>query len=183
MNFEQILFLVNYITQYCYLNFSNNKGELMKGVDNMENEIWKDIDGYKGLYQVSNLGRVKSLHHNKEKILKGSYTKEGYHLISLSKEGTQKRYLVHRLVATAFIPNLYKLECVNHKDENPRNNNVDNLEWCTKAYNNCYGTRLERLSKSLKGRKKKRSNRRYLDVKRAQDFVNKYYKEVCNEKI
>ena len=144
-------------------------------------EIWKDIDGYEGLYQVSNLGRVKSLHHNKEKILKGSYAKEGYHLISLSKEGTQKRCLVHRLVATAFIPNPYKLECVNHKDENPRNNNVDNLEWCTKAYNNCYGTRLERLSKSLKGRKKKRSNRRYLDVKRAQDFVNKYYKEVCNE--
>ena len=90
-------------------------------------EIWKDIDGYEGLYQVSNLGRVKSLHHNKEKILKGSYANKGYHLISLSKEGTQKRYLVHRLVATAFIPNPYKLECVNHKDENPRNNNVNNL--------------------------------------------------------
>lgn len=104
-------------------------------------EIWKDIEGYKGLYQVSNLGRIKSLGNNKnkkEKILKSHYDNNGYYSIVLYKNNNRKKYLIHRLIAEAFIPNPNNLPCVNHKDENKQNNNVDNLEWCTQKYNMKY---------------------------------------------
>lgn len=104
-----------------------------------------------GLYQVSNLGRVKSLtrtfeqynghkiitSHISERILKPMIT-NNYYSVGLSKEGKVKRIRVHRLVAEAFIPNPDNLPCVNHKDENKLNNNAENLEWCTIAYNNNY---------------------------------------------
>lgn len=106
-------------------------------------EIWKDIKGYKGLYQVSNLGRVKSFYFKKEKILKLRFTGRYYQAI-LTKNGKQKSYLIHRLVAIHFIPNPKNLPTVNHKDENKANNNVDNLEWCTQMYNIHYGTGLQR---------------------------------------
>ena len=107
-------------------------------------EIWKDIKDYEGLYQVSNLGRVKSLHFNKELLLKLRLTGRGYYQIDLQKDKNIKRALVHRLVAEAFIPNPDNLSCVNHKDENKLNNCVDNLEWCTQMYNIHYGTGLQR---------------------------------------
>lgn len=97
-------------------------------------EVWKDIKGYEGLYQVSNLGNVKSLKFNKEKILIPLFDKN-YLFIQLWKNGKYKRYKVHRLVAEAFIPNTNEYSCVNHKDENKQNNCVDNLEWCTNQYN------------------------------------------------
>ena len=115
-------------------------------------EIWKDIkfidtDGkeydYSGLYQVSNLGRVRSLGNDKgrkEKILKLGTNNKGYLNVRLSKNRECKWFLVHRLVATMFIPNPDKLPIVNHLDENPSNCNMDNLEWCTQKYNLNYGT-------------------------------------------
>ena len=112
-------------------------------------ELWKDIKGYEGKYQVSNFGRVKSLNYNntsQEKILVNSLSNKGYYRVSLSLNNKAKQYNIHRLVAEAFIPNPLNLPFVNHKDKNRTNNMVDNLEWCTIQYNNTYGTVLDRLS-------------------------------------
>lgn len=105
-------------------------------------EIWKEIKEYEGLYQVSNMGRVKSLRKNI--ILKKSITYRGYEKVNLSVNNIHKDYSVHRLVANAFIPNPDNLPQVNHKDENKTNNCVNNLEWCTQKYNINYGTGTRR---------------------------------------
>lgn len=110
------------------------------------NEVWKDIDGYEG-YQVSNLGRVRSFKNGKVRILKPSSDKCGYLIVNLCKNSSSKSCRVHRLVAQAFIPNPNNLPQVNHKDENPSNNIVSNLEWCDAKYNINYGTRNEKTSK------------------------------------
>ena len=121
-------------------------------------EIWKDIKGYEGLYQVSNLGRVKSLDrivHCKNgtiKFCKGMILhtfKNNYLFVRLSKDSTYKTKYIHKLVAQAFIPNPDDLPEINHKDENKLNNDINNLEWCTIAYNNAYGTRTERTRKRV----------------------------------
>lgn len=110
------------------------------------NETWKDIKGYEGLYAISNMGRVKSFRQwkrasrPKEYILKSSIANTGYCQVTLYKDTKKKKFLVHRLVAEAFIPNPQNLPYINHKDENRINNNVENLEWCTAQYNNDYGT-------------------------------------------
>lgn len=114
-------------------------------------EIWKAIPDYENLYEVSNLGRIKSLERTKktrsgalqkvpEKIRALSYGTKGEHYayVVLSKNGKNKTFLVHRLVASVFIPNPDNLPIVNHKDENKRNDSVDNLEWCDYSYNNTY---------------------------------------------
>lgn len=112
-------------------------------------EIWKDIDGYEGLYQVSNLGRVKSLERKdkygrifKEKVKELQIDKDGYFRTSLwkGKNGSLKQ--VHRLVAIAFIPNLENKPIVNHIDGNKQNNNVENLEWCTNSENDLHAYKL-----------------------------------------
>ena len=129
----------------------------------MINEVWKDIVGYEGLYQVSNLGRIKSL---PRQILSGIYysnvrttdeiiksttiSNAGYELVALYKNNKEKRFTVHRLVAKTFIPNPDNLPEVNHKDEDKLNNHVGNLEWCTKKYNVNYGTSKQRLSDARK---------------------------------
>lgn len=131
-------------------------------------EIWKDIPGYEGFYQISNCGRVKSLErdttsihkngnilqktvrHENEKIMSGNIKRTGYIEISLSKNGKTKYFLVHRLVAQAFIPNPEKLKTVNHKDENKENNYVENLEWLSQKDNNNYGNRNYKISKYMK---------------------------------
>lgn len=126
-------------------------------------EIWREIKGFENSYQVSSNGRVKSLERycktkggklrlKKESLLKPGYTLTGYQHVILRNNGEYKSVLIHRLVAEAFIPNPDVLPQVNHKDENKSNNCVDNLEWCTQSYNNIYGTRLNKLSNSLKGR-------------------------------
>ena len=117
-------------------------------------EEWRDIIGYEGLYQVSNLGRIKSLNYRgtgKEGILSPILNKKGYLVIGLCKNNKQNKKRVNRLVAQAFIPNPENLPEVNHKDENRINNCVDNLEWCTREYNINYGTRSEKVSERLKG--------------------------------
>ena len=114
-------------------------------------EIFKDIEGYENLYQISNQGTVKSLGNGKsrkERILKPAKDKKGYLRVGLCKQGKRKMYLVHRLVTSAFIENPNNLPQVNHKDEDKTNNNVENLEWCDAKYNNNYGTRNERSAES-----------------------------------
>ena len=113
------------------------------------NEIWKPIKGYEGLYEVSNLGRVKSIRFGKERILKPGTDKRGYLHVVLSKNNKQKTHKVHRLVMEAFIPNTDNLPCVNHKDEDKTNNVDTNLEWCDAKYNQNYGTRIERIAEKL----------------------------------
>lgn len=112
-------------------------------------EIWKDIEGYEGCYQVSNFGRVKSLMYGKEKILKLEKTNKCYFRVALCKNGKVKRYFVHILVCKAFLPNPDNLPFVNHKDENQSNNFANNLEWCDRKYNNNYGNHNKKVSESL----------------------------------
>jgi hypothetical protein len=97
-------------------------------------EIWKDIAGYEGVYKVSNYGNVYSFKSNKN--LSHSYNTYGYAHVGLVKNGKHKVVMVHRLLAIAFIPNPNNLPVINHKDGNKLNNSIDNLEWCTRAYNN-----------------------------------------------
>lgn len=111
------------------------------------NEVFLSVPGYEGLYEVSNLGNVKSLRSGK--LLKQSSNK-GYKYVSLTKEGKSRGFGVHRLVAMAFLPNPENLPEVNHKDETHDNNVLENLEWCSKKYNRNYGTYRERMSKILK---------------------------------
>lgn len=117
-------------------------------------EIYKDIEGYEGLYQVSNLGRVKSLGNgdsnaSKERILKPYKAKGDYLLVDLHKQGKRKQHLVHRLVAMAFIDNPNNLEQINHRDEDKTNNSIQNLEWCDRKHNINYGTRNQRVAEKL----------------------------------
>lgn len=122
-------------------------------------EIWKDIEGFEGIYQVSSFGRVRSITRKQEnglgriyigKIKTQSKTKWGYLCVHLCKNGKYYCPVVHRLVAKAFIPNPDNLPCVNHKSEIRTENRVENLEWCTYLYNNNYGTRKDKLSKAQK---------------------------------
>ena len=145
----------------------------------MNKEIWKDIPNYEGLYQASNLGNVRSLDHirkngknnnqkclTKGRILKQAIQKEsGYAFVVLSKNGKTKGFRVHRLVAETFIKNPYNFRCVNHKDENKQNNNVNNLEFCSHKYNNNYGTKKERLKISQQKRIGKKVNQYTIDGK------------------
>lgn len=112
------------------------------------NEIFKDIEGYEGIYQISNLGRVKSLNYNhtrKEKILKPRNC-HSYLRVQLYKNGQKEMPFIHRLVAQAFLSNPQNLPEVNHKDEDKSNNCVDNLEWVTRKENINYGTRTLRAA-------------------------------------
>lgn len=126
-------------------------------------EIWKDIEGYEGLYKISNLGNVLAC-EKYAKVRGGAYRKinprllnpykciNGYIQINLRKDKKSKPFLIHRLVAKAFIENPNNYSEVNHKDEDITNNIVDNLEWCTHKYNANYGTRNQRMLAHRKNR-------------------------------
>lgn len=101
-------------------------------------EVWKDIEGYEGLYQISNLGRVKRVATGK--VLKGGKDKDGYLMVKLYKNNIRSNKKIHRLVAEAFIPNPENKPQVNHADENKTNNSLDNLEWMTAKENINHGT-------------------------------------------
>lgn len=155
-------------------------------------EIFKDIEGYEGLYQISNYGSVKALgngnsNNSKEKILKPTKDKKGYLRVDLSKQGKRKQYQVHRLVAQAFIDNPNNYEEVNHKDENKTNNKVENLEFCDRKYNANYGTAIERSTLS-------RSKQvmcvetgvvypSTMEVERQLGFAHSYISTCCNGKL
>lgn len=108
-------------------------------------EIWRDISGFDDNYQISNTGKVKSKERivsnacrtylKKEQILKNQVMKDGYSCVVLRESGKKKLLKIHRLVATAFIPNPTNLPCINHIDGDKLNNQVENLEWCTFKYN------------------------------------------------
>ncbi len=97
-------------------------------------EIWKDIEGYDGFYQVSNFGRIKSLYKNKETMLKPQIVSK-YYMVKLSKNGIEKHRTVHSLVAQAFVDDWFENAEINHKDSNKLNNRFDNLEWVTRSEN------------------------------------------------
>ena len=119
---------------------------------------WKTIEGFKD-YEVSNIGEVRALPRYVEvkgktgnymatrggKMLKQTRNPLGYYYVGLCRDGKVYHFFVHRLVASAFIPNPRNVPQVNHLDENPSNNRADNLEWCTPKENSCYGTRPQRL--------------------------------------
>lgn len=148
--------------------------------DNVREEIWKDIKGYEGSYQVSSLGQIKSLERTivynnrwgsintikrREKILKHYFNNKGYCIIRLCKKGKDCHRLVHRLVAEAFIPNPNNLPEVNHKDENKENNCVDNLHWCTRVFNNNYGKLDKNGRRKIASQRMKRVAQYTLDGK------------------
>lgn len=121
-------------------------------------EVWKDVSGYEGLYQVSNFGRVKSLpkkignrfgYIQKERLLKPLDAGWGYLKVTLYKNSKPKQRKIHRLVLETFAPveNMERLN-VNHLDENKKNNNLNNLNWVTPSQNVNWGTRNDRVSKS-----------------------------------
>ena len=108
----------------------------------------KDIKGYEGLYAVTSCGKIWS--YRSKIFLKPQVNKDGYLRVGLWKNGEVKKYLIHRLVAEAYIPNPEGLPQVNHKDENKENNCLQNLEWCDPKYNINYGTRNDKVASSIK---------------------------------
>lgn len=114
------------------------------------NENYKDIKDYEDLYEVSDTGLVRNKATGR--ILKLTRDKDGYLQVSLYKDGIRKTYRVHRLVAQAFIPNPNNYSEVNHIDENKTNNNVENVEWCSRQYNNEYSLSKPVCKYALDGR-------------------------------
>lgn len=114
--------------------------------------VWKEVKGFEGLYEVSTLGKVRN---SKGKIKKHGIKRTSgtcYKTVRLWKDGKYYNKYVHRLIAEAFIPNPEKLPFINHKDEDGTNNSIENLEWCTKEYNNNYGTARKRQAKKVRGK-------------------------------
>ena len=146
-------------------------------------EEWKSIPGYEGLYEVSNLGRVRSVEKcdrfNRKilsKILKPNYV-SGYLRVGMYKNKTFKYYLIHRLVAQAFLPNPDNLPQVNHKDEDKSNNRVDNLEWCDRSYNMNYGTvQQRRIQTNI-------NNGKYTGNSKTKEYIKEYSKKYKKEHI
>ena len=159
-------------------------------------EIWRTIKGYESQYQVSDKGRVRSIKFGKERILKPGISTCGYIQVQLWKNGEKKNLLVHRLVAQTFIPNLDNLPQVNHIDENPSNNKVENLEWCDAKYNNNYGTRIKRISEKMTNGKLSKPVLQYTksgefvkewksapDVQRTIGYFHNNISNCCNGKL
>lgn len=114
-------------------------------------EIWKDIKRYEGLYQVSNIGKIKRIGKN-ERIKKTFIDKNGYERVELSKLGVNKKYSVHRLVAEAFINNCFNKKEINHKNGIKTDNRVENLEWVTRSENELHAYRTKLAQNSIKQR-------------------------------
>lgn len=121
-----------------------------------ESEVWRDVVGYEGLYKVSNKGNIYSVERRDTigrkcggRIMQPVCNSYGYPHLNLYKNGVMKQKKVHRLVLEAFVPNPNNYPEVNHRDEDKANNNVENLEWCTRKYNNNHGKRTEKASQKL----------------------------------
>lgn len=152
----------------------------------MEKEIWKDIIGYEGLYQVSNFGNIKSLakfcgHRPKKETPVKQYDLRGYKRVTLCKDNILKKHQVHRLVAQAFIQNPNNKPCINHLDENTANNNVNNLQWVTwkenTNYGNCIKNSLEKRKPIIQNKYGQKvicieNNKRFNSLKDAAKWCN-----------
>lgn len=151
-------------------------------------EIWKDIVGYEGLYQVSNMGRVKSLNYNhtlEERILKNIKSNGYYYRVMLYKNKKGKSIRIHRLVGNAFIKNPDNKPCINHIDGNKSNNRVDNLEWCTYKENTEHafitGMMVNRDTKGIKNCKSKLNNVQVLEIREKYSTGKYTYQELADE--
>lgn len=145
--------------------------------------LWKDVPDYEGYYEISNTGLIRS----KNGLRKLQINYHGYYYIKLCKNGVHKKFQVHRLVGKTFIPNPHNLPEINHKDENPLNNNVENLEWCDRTYNNNYGTRNARAGIGISKANSKKVMRfdrkgNYIDtfesVKKAAEYLGIHYSSI-----
>lgn len=136
----------------------------------MSREIWLPIKGYEGKYEVSSFGRVRSLgngiKNSKQKVLSPYKASNGYLRVDLWRNGIGKRFLVHRLVAEAFLPNWFDDPQVNHIDEDKTNNNIENLEWCDAKYNTNFGTGVERRAK--------KQSKQILQLTKTGEFVREW---------
>ena len=121
-------------------------------------EVWKDIPGYEGIYQISTSGQIKSsdrpvwhgtFMYTRKGTIRKPFDARGYKALNLSKDGKKTFFTVHRLVALTFIPNPDNLPEINHKDGNKLNNHVDNLEWCTPSQNTQHAVDTGLLSKQI----------------------------------
>lgn len=132
------------------------------------NEEWKDVKGFTN-YEVSDLGRVRNKHNKRLKAIR--CTKTGYCITDLKENNKKSTKYIHRLVSEAFIPNPNDLPCINHKDENKSNNNVNNLEWCDVKYNNSYGSHINKIKRT----QQLKSGKKYvqIDVK-TNEVINIY---------
>ena len=146
----------------CNINSEKSFKIHLNNYPDLPNEIWEEVYGYESYYKVSNLGRIRSLIKGRKNgcILQQSSTKQGYKRIKLSNKIASKSYLVHRIVAIAFIPNPDNKETINHKDGNKQNNNISNLEWATQSENNKHAFKTglksftyKNMIASTKGRK------------------------------
>lgn len=156
-------------------------------------EEWKAVPGYEGYYEVSNIGRVRSVtrkiidrtgrsHTYYGKLLSATSdgSQWGYKHITLMRGGKYKTIRVHRLVATAFIPNPMNYPVINHKDCNPANNIVDNLEWCTPEYNNNYApTKQKRSAGVIQYNRYGDEVARYKSITDAGRAVGRYHSSIC----
>lgn len=142
-------------------------------------EIWKDVVGFEGLYEVSSKGRIFSIRTNK--VLKTCVSNRGYELVCLRDfDGKRKQYTVHRIVAKAFLENKNNCPIINHKDENKLNNSMNNLEWCDYFYNNNYGNSFSKENKTLNSPNRKecwiinlqtKEIKHFNSLKKAADFL------------
>lgn len=140
----------------------NDKVQIIKDNANDKEfveEVWRDVFGYEGMYQVSSKGRIMSLSREipakggayritNNRVLSASVGKNGYKKIVLSDNNVKKTFLIHRLVAKAFIPNPNEYSLVNHIDENKENNECKNLEWCNYSYNATHGNAMRKMINS-----------------------------------
>lgn len=118
----------------------------------MRTENWMSIEGYEGIYEISDLGRVRSLNYHRSgetRILKPGIDRGGYLMVVLSKDGKRKTVKVHRLVATAFVPNMFGLNEVNHINEVKTDNREENLMWVDSKENDNWGSRNQRIGEKL----------------------------------
>lgn len=152
-------------------------------------EVWRPVKNYEGWYEVSNMGRVRSVDRyvterntGKVRFFPGQllkqkkHKKNAYLRVNLRQNDVKTTFLVHRLVAIAFHPNPTNLPCVNHKDEDPKNNRADNLEWCTEKYNNNYGNHGKKISA---GSTRKKAVEQYKDGKLIKRYDSQV--EACRE--